>query len=203
MDPTESPGKPPKSYVRRSALFENVANVTAGDMSCSDVSDIELQDVPATLEATLKPRPYEASTLFNIDLDESKWFLGQFNNIYQYIVSFSVWGPSTQEDEVQQYKKRAQVEQQKFVDFVMQAYLDMDTQNVTYQPSKEQQRYLDQGPNLQNFVRGSLAFTNAAIRFQAEHEDMMELQSNLEDQYQFMRNTMINNAIHQNLAGPR
>ncbi|XP_037725362.1 uncharacterized protein LOC119556942 [Drosophila subpulchrella] len=184
MDPTESPGKPLKSYVRRSALFENVANVTAGDMSCSDVSDIELQDVPATLEATLKPRPYEASTLFNIDLDE-------------------IWGPSTQEDEVQQYKKRAQGEQQKFVDFVMQAYLNMDSQNVSYQPSKEQQRYLDQGPNLQNFVRGSLAFTNAAIRFQAEHEDMMELQSSLEDQYQFMRNTLINNATHQNLAGPR
>ncbi|KAH8354744.1 hypothetical protein KR084_005907 [Drosophila pseudotakahashii] len=186
MEPNQSsPGKPPKTFVRRSVLFQNAANATAGDMSCSDVSDIELQDVPATLEATLKPRPYEASTLFNIDLDE-------------------IWGGSTQEDEVQQYKKRGQVEQQRFVNFVMQAYMETNGQNVSYQPSKEQQRYLDEGPNLQNFVRGSLAFINAAIRFQAEHEEMMELQSNLEDQLKFMRNTLINNAIHENLAaGPR
>ncbi|XP_017011251.2 uncharacterized protein Kmn1 [Drosophila takahashii] len=186
MEPNQSsPGKTPKTFVSRLSLFGNAANATAGDMSCSDVSDIELQDVPATLEATLKPRPYEVSTLFNIDLDE-------------------IWGARTQEDEVQQYGKRGQAEQQRFVDFVMQAYMETGGQEVSYQPSKEQQRHLDEGPNLQNFVRGSLAFINAAIRFQAEHEDMMELQANLEDQLRFMRNALINNAMHENLAaGPR
>ncbi|XP_039499813.1 uncharacterized protein LOC120456830 [Drosophila santomea] len=183
MEPAESPEKLIKS-VRRSDVLKNVSNMSAHDLSCGDLSDIDLKDVPAQLEATLKPRRYEASTLFNIDLDE-------------------IWEPSCEENEVQQYKERAQKEQQKFFDFVMHAALDTDNRKVNFQPNKEQQRHLDQGPNLQNFVRGSLAFTNSAIRFQAEHEDMMELQCNLEDHYLYMRNTMINNAIHQNLAGQR
>ncbi|EDV46034.1 uncharacterized protein LOC6551093 [Drosophila erecta] len=183
MEPAESPEKLMKS-VRRSDVLENVGCISVGDLSHGDLSDIDLKDVPAQLEATLKPRRYEASTLFNIDLDE-------------------IWEPSCQENDVQQFKERAQKEQQKFFDFVMHAALDTDNRKVNYQPNKEQQRHLDQGPNLQNFVRGSLAFTNAAIRFQAEHEEMMDLHFNLEDHYIFMRNTMINNAVHQNLAGQR
>ncbi|EDW51402.1 uncharacterized protein LOC6619877 [Drosophila sechellia] len=183
MEPAESPEKIMKS-VRRSDVLEDVGNMSAVDLSSGDLSDIDLKDVPAQLEATLKPRRYEASTVFNIDLDD-------------------IWDPSCQQDEVQQYKERAQKEQQKFFDFVMHVALDTDNRKVSFQPNKEQQRHLDQGPNLQNFVRSSLAFTNAAIRFQAEHEDMMELQCNLDDHYLFMRNTMINNAIHQNMASQR
>ncbi|XP_017084204.1 uncharacterized protein LOC108116696 [Drosophila eugracilis] len=184
MDPTKSPEKLPMTFVRRSTLLPNVGNVSAGELSCGDLSDIDIQDVPALLEATLKPRPYEVSTLFNIDLE-------------------GIWGPSTEENEVQQYKERAQKEQHKFFDFVMNAVLYTDKRKPNFQPNKEQQRYLDQGPNLQNFVRSSLAITNAAIRFQTEHEDMVELQSNLEDHHQFMRNALINNAIQKNLADER
>ncbi|XP_016986842.1 uncharacterized protein LOC108049946 [Drosophila rhopaloa] len=180
MEPNKNSEKPQITTVCSSALLNNVSSMSAD--SCDDLSDIELKDVPAQLETTLKPRPYEASTLFNIDLDE-------------------IWGPNSQEEALQEYKERAQKDQQKFFDFVMKSALDLGNRTVNYKPNEEQQRYLDQGPNLQNFVRGSLDFINIATRFQAEHEEMMELQDNIEDQYRFLRNNMVNNAFHQNLAG--
>ncbi|XP_039153180.1 uncharacterized protein LOC6725687 isoform X2 [Drosophila simulans] len=70
MEPAESPEKLMKS-VRRSDVLEDVGNMSAVDLSSGDLSDIDLKDVPAQLEATLKPRRYEASTLFNIDLDDN------------------------------------------------------------------------------------------------------------------------------------
>ncbi|XP_017045635.1 uncharacterized protein LOC108091118 [Drosophila ficusphila] len=183
MEPIINPEKNIETTISSSVRLENV-HCNMNNDSCGDLSDIDLKDVPAQLEATLKPRPYEASTLFNIDLDE-------------------IWGSSNQEQEVQDYKERAQQEQHKFFEFVMQAALDMETRPGDFKPNEEQQRYLDQGPNLQNFIRGSLVFINTATRFQAEHEDIVELQNNLEDQYHFMRNTMINNAAHHNLSAQR
>ncbi|XP_052850667.1 uncharacterized protein LOC128261165 [Drosophila gunungcola] len=167
-----------------SALMENVTSMSTD--SCDDLSDIELKDVPAQLETTLKPRPYEASTLFNINI-ESELTLALSD--------------STQEEELEKYRERAQKEQHKFFDFVMRATLDEDNRPMSFKPNEEQQRHLDQGPNLQNFVRGSLDFINIATRFQAKHEEMMELLDSIEDHTQFMQNNMFNNAAHRNLAG--
>lgn len=55
-----------------------------------------------------------------------------------------------------------------------------------YKPSAEQQAYLNQGPNLQNYIRGMSTIMNEGNRFMQEFEEMRELQEGLQDICQFL-----------------
>ncbi|KAH8344999.1 hypothetical protein KR059_000093, partial [Drosophila kikkawai] len=154
-----------------------------------DISDIDLNEVPAQLEATLHHHRSRGScvSLFNMDLAE-----------------FMI--DSTMVDTVQQHQERAKEEEKNWYTLVSKAVKsskEAATRQYTFEPSEEQQRYLKECPNLQNFIRGSLPFMDKVTRFLEEHKEVMDLQEELAEHVQFQLNSKVNNAIHENLAGNR
>ncbi|KAH8259039.1 hypothetical protein KR038_002538, partial [Drosophila bunnanda] len=154
-----------------------------------DIPDINLNDVPTQLEATLNHRRSRSShvSLFNMDLAE-----------------FMI--DSTVVDTVEQHQKRANEEEKKWYTLVSTAVKsskEMATREYNFEPREEQQRYLKECPNLQNFIRGSLPFMNKVTRFLAEHQELVALQDELAEHVQFQLNSDVSNALHENLAGKR
>ncbi|KAH8289338.1 hypothetical protein KR054_003900, partial [Drosophila jambulina] len=173
--------------VSSAAFLPNVP--VEANKSCEDISDIDLNDVPAQLEATLNHRRSRPSHVSLFDL-----------NLAEYMVD------STMVDTVQQHQERAKEEEQKWYTLVsktVKSSKESVLRQHSFEPREEQQRYLKECPNLQNFIRGSVSFMNKATRFMAEHQEMVDLQDELAEQVQFQLNTEVNNAMHQNLAGKR
>lgn len=109
-------------------------------------------------------------------------------------------------DEVQEHKERCEKEQQKWFKLVEDALKmtrEFATREYSFEPREEQQRYLKECPNLQNFIRGSLPFMNKVTRFLEDHRNLVDLQDELTEYVQFQLNSKAHNAMHQNLAGKR
>ncbi|XP_020803772.1 uncharacterized protein LOC110180443 [Drosophila serrata] len=176
--------------MRRVSSAAYLADVpVVANKSCEDISDIDLNDVPAQLEATLNHRRSRSShvSLFNMDVNE-----------------FMI--DSTMVDKVQQHQECAKEEEKKWYTLVSKAVKsskELATRQYSFEPREEQQRYLKECPNLQNFIRGSLPFMNKVTRFLGEHQELVALQDELAEHVQFQLNSKVNNAINENLAGKR
>ncbi|KAH8420627.1 hypothetical protein KR009_012369, partial [Drosophila setifemur] len=172
--------------------------------SCDDISDIDYNDVPEQLEKTLRQSVHDSRSLFNLNLAECEsTLLPTQSTINTFACSFSVLEPSTQVDEVEKYKEQADQQQQEWIAFIVAATKQgpaQASQEVKCAPSEEQQLYLKQGPNLQNFIRGSVAFMSNAARFLKEIDEPLELQASLLERIQYRMDDRVSNAIHQNLA---
>ncbi|XP_022217105.1 uncharacterized protein LOC111070689 [Drosophila obscura] len=165
-----------------------------------DISDIDLHDVPAQLENTLKPTFHETKSLFNINIDE-------------------VFENTSGDEDVEVYKEDIKLKQQEWIDFMVKATKKGEEALKDYEatlanredlnpirefkPNAEQQAYLDQGPDFQNFIRGHLEFRKNFNAFQVKHEEMKELQARIMERCQLRLNFLAYNAINQNLATAR
>ncbi|BFG01585.1 uncharacterized protein DMAD_01299 [Drosophila madeirensis] len=159
-----------------------------------DISDIDLHEVPAQLEKTLKPTVHETKSLFNITIEE-------------------LWDSTNGDEEVEEYKTDIKTKQKEFVDYIIAAHKNSEESLKKYEatlvdlhpiceikPSVEQQVFLDQAPDIQNFIRGHLEFRNKCEAFLVKHEQMKELQARITERCQQRLNQIALNAINQNLA---
>ncbi|XP_017156020.1 uncharacterized protein LOC108164676 [Drosophila miranda] len=162
-----------------------------------DISDIDLHDVPAQLENSLKPKFHETKSLFNINIDE-------------------IFETTTADEEVQEYKDDIKARQQKWIDFMVYATKKGEKALKTYEgtlanredlnpipevkPNAEQQAYLDQGPDFQNFIRGHLEFRKNYEVFKQKHEEMRELKARIMQRCRFRLNFGDAYVFNQNLG---
>ncbi|SPP89510.1 uncharacterized protein LOC117591043 [Drosophila guanche] len=159
-----------------------------------DISDIDMEEVPAQLEKTLKPTVHETKSLFNISIKE-------------------LWDSTNSDEEVEEYKTDINIKQKKFVDYIIAEHKKSEESLKEYEatlvdlhpsceikPSVEQQVFLDQSPDIQNFIRGHLEFRNRCEAFWVKHEQMKELQARIVERFQLLLNQIALNAINQNLA---
>ncbi|KAH8244804.1 hypothetical protein KR032_000552, partial [Drosophila birchii] len=202
---------PPKTLkMRRVSSAAFLANGPAeANKSCEDISDIDLNDVPAQLEATMNHRTHQSShvSLFNMELADRKCLPMLFDQVNGFIIfNFPVMMDSTTVDTVQQHQECAKEAEKNWYTLVSKAVKsskESATQQHSFEPREEHQRYLRECPNMQNFVRGSVEFMNKAKAFLAEHQELVDMQDQLAEHVQFQLNNEVNNAIHENLAGKR
>ncbi|KRF98831.1 uncharacterized protein Dwil_GK16304 [Drosophila willistoni] len=185
-----------KQIVRRSLGSEalagrnhdNDANTTvdSNDRSCDNVSDVDLHNVTAQLEQTLKPGHSDTKSLFNVNIEE-----------------FTSDLPSLS-DELAIYEDRVKKEQLKWIDFVVNTSRNGRTEKVpegTIQLNNEHLLYLNSGPNLQNFIRSSLLFMNEANLFNIKTANMEIIRDNLLQHCQGVLNNRKSQATAINLSG--
>ncbi|XP_017089696.2 uncharacterized protein Kmn1 [Drosophila bipectinata] len=162
------------------------ANVSNANKSWADTSAVDFNDVTEQLERTLK----------GVTQDSRRRSL--FNNN---VVNFSEVGSKV--DEVENYKKRELQKQQNFINFVLQAadnLKHLPPEDPRLEPSEEHQRYLKEGPNTENFIRGSVEFMKNANRYLREMSEALELQASISELSQCALDDLASKAIHQNLA---
>lgn len=106
-------------------------------------------------------------------------------------------------DEVENYKKQELQKQQNFINFVLQAADKLKHLPPEYprpEPSEEHQRYLKEGPNTENFMRGSVEFMKNANSYLREMTEALELQASISELSQCSLDDLASKVIHQNLA---
>ncbi|EDV95384.1 uncharacterized protein LOC6569254 [Drosophila grimshawi] len=161
-----------------------------------DISDVDGEDVVKKLQNTITSNSQpEYSTrrrsIFNTTLDLAD--LGSVCNATNVGIDAFV--------------ERVAREKQNWCNFVTRNIQMLKTSHAngaeagSYKPSMEQQAYLDQGPDLQNYVRGFGTFMSDACVFMAETEQMQERLEDLKDCCQFHINEMQRNKAAETLAG--
>ncbi|EDW66296.1 uncharacterized protein Kmn1 [Drosophila virilis] len=144
---------------------------TARLSDVDDISDIDVEDVVDKLHKTITSKPVydEKRSIFNTTLD-----LAEAGSICE-----------TTGAAIEAYMESVVQEKQNWDSFATK-YMHRPGSvgpagGVSYRPSEEQLAYLNQGPNLQGFIRGFSTFMNDAMTFMLEFEEIQEIQENLKE----------------------
>ncbi|XP_030381000.1 uncharacterized protein LOC115628884 [Scaptodrosophila lebanonensis] len=164
-------------------LFPN-CNVAFSDDS--NASDIDIDEIVASITTSQRFDFNSTKSLFNIALDGFR---------------------EKSNEEIDRYKESAQKVEKEWIDFII-GCIDVFKETIAKhatpfqcEPSKDQQAYLDQMPDLQNFLRNSVAFVKDATTFlEKDHAEMSELQLSLMDACQHILNSESRIRLNENLA---